>query len=942
LSNPPHSDPPRRQNALFNSWNKGGSGRKRTYRDLNNIPDDPAAQLQAEIEAAAAGDQDEHTPKKSRGAEWPLSPSLEGRDSATSSKGSRTPRNASLRSRWRMGKSSRFLEGSMRDRESDAPPEQFLREESAMEEYADGHTGEGHAVDDSTPRASVDTNMSFDAGIERVRPSSMYRFGKVLASAFTPSFWFKEKSTPSPAKSPTHDLLEQRKTMAEQRYAELKKSGFQGTQKFGSARSSTDHSHRDSGVDMASMNSQEQKRDGRVFDENGVPFLRPPPIPDDGMLSPGLVSENGSCIFDSVKRTHKRRPSMPSLRKVKSHFSLGNLKHHDPSPTSPLPSIEHDDHFSRIRKKQSKKDLQKQQKLSKRISNLESQLEKAKWELHKTTAVDDVVIKREEEDAEDEQEEEADLDDIDEDVTMEEARDEDDGATEHHEDGGLKDEQEGEEAQEALDDLPPFRRPSVSPIKRYVPTLPSVPSERLLFAQEKNASLQGRALPALPKTAYPDPIAHAMELKLGMHPEEVEIVGPKKRAASRANSTAPRKQIESAVAEKSAATKNETIARQNASTKKQSPPSKTPLRGLRRVVSKASLTGAGVKKSMAKSSTAKAKAKDTATKQPIAEEAIEPNVTAEGEDNAVATSEIPEPKEEAPKKSPRKRRKSSGSKEDKPFKPGKGDDDDDAEWKVASKANKKVQPSRRTGLRRTSGGSEAAEAVETSTASKKKENVKPRVGVFKTPAAARSIDNVLARDHTTSGETLGLSTRTPSGKVASDHDSIISPASTIEDPSLFANATAFAPDTPKGAGPAELDGTFASSSIPLSPDTAKRALRSMSPPPTATFTKLAKAGASTESLPAINEDKVEASLKSRGSTAVPLPSGSPIRGRRQSPKPALKRAGHEGPIMVTPGKRNARGVPPVPKVPEGVEGRRSVIAKRSSPEEWRGWDDDVF
>lgn len=91
----------------------------------------------------------------------------------------------------------------------------------------------------------MDTNTFYDAGIESSKLSGMYRFGKAIASAFNPSAWrgfngiWKEKD--KPAVDPGKALMDERQERAQKAYAELKKSGFKGTQ--GSSRLSTTGTH---------------------------------------------------------------------------------------------------------------------------------------------------------------------------------------------------------------------------------------------------------------------------------------------------------------------------------------------------------------------------------------------------------------------------------------------------------------------------------------------------------------------------------------------------------------------------------------------------------------------------------------------------------------------------------------------------------------------------
>ena len=279
----------------------------------------------------------------------------------------------------------------MNDRPSGRPPSLFTKEELAMEQY--------HTDQQATTLADSEAQDVYDAGVERVRPSSMYRFGKVLANVFNPvAVWqgmsgmFKEK--PEEVTSADKMILQERQERAEKSYAELKKAGFPGTNGGSGTRHSVDvpsitcqqdensHIRRDSGIDVEShRSSAERKRDGMVFDPAVQDALMPPlPPPDiDRLTSPLPEATPGHKSL----RLHK--PSFASLKKVKSHLHIPSSKRNSISP-APLQSVETDTENSMseqsfIRKQPSRKDLQKQQKLYKRVSNLESQLEKARREL---------------------------------------------------------------------------------------------------------------------------------------------------------------------------------------------------------------------------------------------------------------------------------------------------------------------------------------------------------------------------------------------------------------------------------------------------------------------------------------------------------------------------------------------------------------------------------
>ena len=287
----------------------------------------------------------------------------------------------------------------MHDRPSNQPPIEYIgQDQFIQEQLMEQYIAEGG---DSLVRISEDTNADYDAGIQSTRPSSMYRFGKALVNAFNPMMvWHglngKWKEKMEEESNPEKDLLEQRRAKAETAYAELKRVGYPGTQGTSNVEiSSTKLEHdraifssRDSAIDVDSYrSSSERKRDTLVVGAGSAIQVQQPISGIVRSASPG--TEISSGLKSSL---HRRKPSFSSLKKVKSHLQLPTSKRQSASP-APIPSIEVDDvrnltEVNTIRKQLSKKDLQKQQKLTKKVSDLETKLEKARRELH--LSMDDI------------------------------------------------------------------------------------------------------------------------------------------------------------------------------------------------------------------------------------------------------------------------------------------------------------------------------------------------------------------------------------------------------------------------------------------------------------------------------------------------------------------------------------------------------------------------
>ncbi len=330
-----------------------------------------------------------HASKRIRSSEWPLKNTVDTTETDnekyleedSTEHNERRSSTASLRP-------SKFLEGSMNDKVSQRPPAIFTGDEDAMERYARSQAVDQEHVD-----------VSYDAGIESSKASGMYRFGKAIASTFNPSnIWqgingmWKEKETRT---SPEEKILQERQAKAAEAYAELKKSGYKGTQIGPVRRRSEDiptvkledteslqrKPFRDSGIDVDSYRSSTDRKDSNLSSIS-VDTLKIPQIRTSKGRSPSPFSETGS----RKSSLHFRKPSLQSLKKATSHLHLPSTRE-EPDWSPPVPPLETNETSNpaltgpRLRKEPSKKDIAKQYKLSKRVSDLENKLETARREL---------------------------------------------------------------------------------------------------------------------------------------------------------------------------------------------------------------------------------------------------------------------------------------------------------------------------------------------------------------------------------------------------------------------------------------------------------------------------------------------------------------------------------------------------------------------------------
>jgi hypothetical protein len=206
-----------------------------------------------------------------------------------------------------------------------------------------------------------------------------------LAATFNPNnwkIWSKQQQPLVEDEETTHlKVLHERQQKAERMYKELKEAGHFRGRSVGprdrepGADPGILHSKHDSGIEFVGHDtssarvsremSREDKRKGRIF-------LEPPRIPRDRRdESPASLA--GSAVASTASSPtkqsfHFKRRSLPSIKKVLTNENAHNVAD-DNYYQRPVPRIP------------SRKDLQKQQKLVKRVSDLEGKLEAARRQL---------------------------------------------------------------------------------------------------------------------------------------------------------------------------------------------------------------------------------------------------------------------------------------------------------------------------------------------------------------------------------------------------------------------------------------------------------------------------------------------------------------------------------------------------------------------------------
>ncbi|OQE38328.1 hypothetical protein PENCOP_c008G08489 [Penicillium coprophilum] len=253
--------------------------------------------------------------------------SLRARHAAASASSQRRPR----------GRTSRFVEATMNDSISEKPPSIYFQDQENKH-----------------------------PGLQR-RSSGIFRFGKAIASAFNPFGGWGRNSEGSPNKSPQKDVI----TQAEEAYAELKKAGYKGTNKG--------YYMEDLGVSTAVADQTWQSIQHKMGYGS--------PVKESHCQS---IDHRNHAASARSESSASKRSSLQDLRLPKSFFQ----KSHGSPPASPAVycDITSDDNEpTELRKRPSRREISRQNKLLKKVSNLEDKLQRARQELRDLTGNEERV-----------------------------------------------------------------------------------------------------------------------------------------------------------------------------------------------------------------------------------------------------------------------------------------------------------------------------------------------------------------------------------------------------------------------------------------------------------------------------------------------------------------------------------------------------------------------
>ncbi|EKG21031.1 nuclear RNA binding protein [Macrophomina phaseolina MS6] len=338
-------------------------------------------------------DEASYSSKRRRSANWPLtdeqSLSPDASQRSRYSKGSRNRRQVSS-----PGRLSRFQEGSMNDRASAQPPSVFTRFfpsrgiapiDQLMEDY--------HAANEAAPTytrstsrgASHHPNQSVtsaatagSSSTANTRESGIFRFGRSVASTFNPiNIWQKMQQKWSEARQELIEealdeqarQLRERALKADEVYAHLKKTGQLGTQ----------GTHAISNGAPIFTPGYTAPADGQAIQrDSGIAGIEPDYSRPYEQKDAAKSAANVSSPPERKSALHFRTPSFANLKKARSEAQLAKRA----PPSSPTADVSEAATPRTLRKFSSKKDLQKQLKLHKRVSDLEVKLREARQELY--------------------------------------------------------------------------------------------------------------------------------------------------------------------------------------------------------------------------------------------------------------------------------------------------------------------------------------------------------------------------------------------------------------------------------------------------------------------------------------------------------------------------------------------------------------------------------
>ncbi|OBT81445.1 hypothetical protein VE02_09892 [Pseudogymnoascus sp. 03VT05] len=312
-------------------------------------------------------DEDDPFEKRHRTSDWPLGKNGKAVEGAAAD-GPDSPA-SNYSDDGVQPRSSKFIEGSMRNRASQRPPRKYVVTETELNCAGENEcTKSGKPQRNKLVRNSTQSvpAVAGETKTEANRHSAVFRFGKSLAASFNPSNWkIWSKSQDAQVPDDKADVDAEAQAKLERAYREVKNIAPTPGRRFGPAGGSAIWSNarssmNASGVDISEQAPPSQKRYGMVFDT-------PPSLAGLGSIGDYSAQQSTSKLSTPADLYSVPCHQLLHSNESRSSFTYGSI--------APPKSVKH---------KISRKDLRVQQKLVKRVSNLESKLEAARLELVKS------------------------------------------------------------------------------------------------------------------------------------------------------------------------------------------------------------------------------------------------------------------------------------------------------------------------------------------------------------------------------------------------------------------------------------------------------------------------------------------------------------------------------------------------------------------------------
>ncbi|KAI9836240.1 MAG: hypothetical protein M1819_001577 [Sarea resinae] len=377
---------------------RSSSARKHSRSDrteeLSDYEEATPGQYNDAEEDEAVHDDNHHLRKRQCNEDWPLKSTGSALPPSLVSLQSKpfNSRTVSRRNEMHSARPSKFQEGSMNDRTSEKPPSIYMTEENRLDRClqesaaASERTAEseisGAEIEGRPSRRPISQSTVKSSAS---RQSSIFRFGKSIASAFNPANWGNKATIwkPSPEQDPHLKLMEERRFKAEKAYQELKENGQIGpsTHKATpfvasfSGRFPRSETRRDSGIDVGrDSSSKERRREEETPIDSNM---------GSAQKSASDFSDNSAFEPPTQRKAYfLRRASLPSLRISRSDLRSSSINADNMMTPTPLPdSARVGPGGPTLHSQVSKKDLRKQRKLAKKVSDLEGKLEAARRQL---------------------------------------------------------------------------------------------------------------------------------------------------------------------------------------------------------------------------------------------------------------------------------------------------------------------------------------------------------------------------------------------------------------------------------------------------------------------------------------------------------------------------------------------------------------------------------